>query len=43
MTLSTHSFADSRRRAHTRASLTHGMVRVNGAGAAIGRLEDLIL
>jgi hypothetical protein len=43
MTLSTHLLAGSRRRAHTRASLRHGMVRVNGVGAVIGRLEDLIL
>jgi hypothetical protein len=43
MTLSTHSFADSRRRAHTRAPLMHGMVRVKGVGAGIGRRGDLIL
>ena len=43
MTPSTHFFADSRRRAHSRAWLAHGMVRGIGVGAGIGRRGDLIL
>jgi hypothetical protein len=43
MTMSTHFFADSRRRAHSRAWLAHGMLRGTGVGAGIGRRDDLIL